>query len=387
MNTGKTPKLYGSIHDVQYLFLGVRAIMQQGAPEDLKQVIADVQREILSFNKELAEKYNLPKPRDVGLSVAEDVVSVLKSIGLLEYQDQIVKFSALGQRMASFLEGSEIKEFRNELTRLMFERFHEMREFLAFLNQSTSNEELVLPIITVELAKSVQWDPEALAGRIITSASSCLLEPLKRRLSKIELEKQIGLHITPSEGEKAQKSLESPVDQYLISALMGPLITSKRKFDVIRDLSASLFLVNSGFFKEKELSFEVVYSTSWLYPDIKTPANTFEFNDLVLADGKKLKIHEPSSESFEKEFKRIVVEEYQTLEPEFGFVEINDLRSHVCRALRISDRLFDAGIVKLCSQEPQRFGLSYSYKKVTSKRLPILIGDTLKTSYNLIRIS
>lgn len=84
MSQGKAFRLQGSIHDVQDLFLGFRAIMQLGSLADQKQVIVDVRREILSYNKELAERYNLPKPRDVGLSVAEDVVSVLKSIGLLE---------------------------------------------------------------------------------------------------------------------------------------------------------------------------------------------------------------------------------------------------------------------------------------------------------------
>ena len=386
MSQEKTFRLQGSIHDVQHLFLGFRAIMQLGSLADQKQAIVDVQREILSYNKELAERYNLPKPRDVGFSVAEDVVSVLKSIGLLEYQDHNVRLSTQGKQLASFLESSRTKEFRNELTRLILEKFPEIGEFLTFLNRSTISEELVLPKFTVELAKSVQWDPEAIADRIITSTSKCLREPSKSRLSKIELKKQLSFQRSLREGD-GDKSLESMVDRYLITRLMSPFVTSKRKYDVIRDLSTSLFLVNSGSFKEGELSLEAVYSTSWLYPDMSPPANVHEFNELILTNGKTIKIHEPSLEAFEKELRRTVVEAYRNLEPEFGFVDISDLRDHVCRVLRISDRLFDTGIVRLYGKEPQGFGLSYSFKKVTSKRLPILIGDTLKTSYNLIRIS
>jgi len=361
-------------------------MMQMKTPADQEQVVADIQKEILSFNREFAERYNLAKPRSISLSVAEDIVSALRYIGVVEYQDGMLSFSSKGTQLANFLEISQAKEFRNEITRLMLDRFPEIRDFLVFLYRSTVNEELVLPKITVELLESLDWDLQMIATRITEAASMHLKEPLRSRLSKLELQEKLNLPRSLSDSKKA-KSLETIVDQYLISKLMGPSVTSKRKYDVIRDQSNSLFLVNSGFFKEEGFSFEAVYLTSWFHPDMTIPANIREFNDLVLPNGKTIRIHEPNSDDSRMEFKKTVMEVYRKLEPEFGFVEISDIRNHVCRVLRISDRLFDAEIVRLHQEDPDRFGLSYSFRKVTSKRLPILIGDTLKRSYNLVRVS
>jgi len=385
-NQEKGLKLQGSIHDVQYLFLGVRAVLQTSTPADREEIIANVQKEILDYNREFAERYNLAKPRSVSLSVADDVVSVLKSLGIIESEDRKLRFSFSGTRLASLLENSQMKEFRNDFTRLMLDKFSELSTFLIFIHRSTMNEELVLPNISVELLDASHWDMQIVADKIIEAASRNLSETLKSRLSKSELQKKLSLAQNSLSSEK-KKSLEAIVDQYLISSLMGPAVTSKRKYDVIRDQCISLFLVNSGFFREGELSCEAVFLTSWLYPDMTTPANTREFNELYLTSGKRIRIHEPSSSAFRTEFKENLVSVYRNLEPEFGFVEVSDLRNHVCRALRVSDRLFDSEIVRLYQEEPQTFGLSYSFKKVTSKRLPILIGDTLKTSYNQIKIS
>jgi len=382
----KLLKLRGSIHDAQYLFAGIRAILLLKDPSEKGEVIAGVRKEISDYNREFAEKYNLGKPRSIGPSLANDVVTILKALDIVELEKKKIRFSPLGEHLAFLLENSQTKGFRNEMTKLMVNKFSQLSSFLTSLYRLTINGELVLPKVTPKLLEISKGDTMTMADRMIEVASRNLTETHKSRLSSLDLQKKLRLHIEMTKGKKI-KSLEVAAHRYLISNLMGPEIANKRTYDIIRDQCVSLFLVNSGYLEKEDTHCEVVYLTSWLYPDMMPPSNINEFNDIDLGDGRQIRIHEPSSPGFKVKFSETVSETFRNLQPEFGFVKISDLRNEVCKKLRISDRFFDSEIVTLHQQNPQKFSLSYSFEKVTSKKLPILVGDTLKTIYNLIRIA
>ena len=378
-------KLRGSVHDVQYLFAGIRAILLLKSSADKEEVIASVRNEISEYNREFAEKYNLSKPRSIGPSLANDVIAILKSLGIVEVEEQRLRFSPLGRHLASLLENSQTREFRNEIAKLMLSKFSQLRSFLVNLYLKTTDGELSLPKVTAELLEVCKGDAKIMAEKIIEAVSTNLTEIAGSKLSSFELQKRLGSCLQAIKGKEI-KSLEVAADQYLISNLMGPEITSERTYDIVRDQCTSMFLVNYGYFREGVLYSEVVYLTSWLYPEMIPPSNIDEFTDLDLGDDKRIRIHEPSSLAFKARFEEAVSKAYRNERPQFEFVKVSTLRKHVCRNLRISDRLFDSGIVELHQENPDRFSLSYSFEKVTAKRLPILLGDTVKTTYNLIHI-
>jgi hypothetical protein len=382
----KSLKLRGSIHDVQYLFAGIRALLLLKTPAGKETFIASVRKEISDYNRQLADRYTLGKPRSIGSLLAYDVIADLKALGVVELVNNKWDFSLVGKHLVSLLENSRTKEFRNEITKLMVSRFPQLASFLMALYELTTSEELVLPRVTAELFNYVSArNMRVMANSIVGVASTNLSEDSKLKLSAFELEKRLNMAFEKAKGDKI-RSLGVEADQYLVSRLFGPNINSKRTYDIVRDLCTSLFLVNYGYFKKGDMYSEIVYLTSWLYPSMRTPSDIHGFNEINLEDGRRILIHDPFGEAFKTKFAEAVKRAYATQPHEFGFVRISNLRNQVCKDLRISDRLFDSEIVEIYEENPQKFSLSYSFEKVTSKRLPILIGDTLKTMYNLISI-
>jgi len=381
----KSLRLRGSIHDVRYLFTGIRAVLLSEFPMPKEEIVENVRKEVLEYNQSTAEKYNLSKPRSIGYRLAFDIVTELRGLNMLEFKQGKYKFSQLGEYVASLLKDGKVNEFRNEMTKLIVEGFSQLPSFLMELYNKTNTGELVLPKVDARLFNEIcGQDTTIMAERIIDHASIGLHPWVTSKLDINELQRKLDPCLEKTKGQI--KSLVVEVDRYLISKLFGPSITSRRLFDVIRDMCESLFLVNFGTFHDRGLTSEIIYLISWIIPEMKTPDDVSQFTEIHSKNGRKILIHNPSGPTFHKRFAETVTEVYNDLPSQFGFIGISNLRDHVCKDLRIHDRLFDSEIMKLHEEKPQKFGLSYSFERTTSKRLPIVIGDKVKTIYNLISI-
>ena len=198
-----------------------------------------------------------------------------------------------------------------------------------------------------------------------------------------ELNQCLNLHV-----EDAGRKMKTRIDQYFVSHLFGPDITNRRTYDVVRDMCASLLLVNHGLFKEDDLNTEVVYLTSWLVPPMRIPSTVSEVSELALNLQNKLLISSPSSLEFRNKLIRTFLEVYRSLSPEavLGFIKIYDLRNGVCRKLRIPDRVFDQEFKTIYKQHTEGFSLDYAFEIFTSKKLPIVMEKPIRGIYNLIRL-
>lgn len=381
----------GSIHDVQYLFAGIRSLLIRNGTIDEKNYVEILKDEIMKYNNRIAEKYNLRKPREIGDKAIKDVINELKGLNIIILLNGNFQFTETGNYLATLMRDGRLEEFRMLLTKLMLNRYHQLRFFLKRIYElSGGYGEIVIPRVSSRLFyEKYRGDVEAFSKYIIQRTSKSLLEEFRSKLSSAELTQKLRQRIKTYNTKVILRKIQVQAEQYLVSHMFEPYILNKRTYDVARDLCASLFLVNFGLVEEDGLPVEVVYLISWLKPFMKVPSTVTEVSEIELDDKNMLIINSPGSVDFRKKMIKAIIEGYDLLlyKAVLRFVRIYDLRNVVCRKLRISDRVFDEEFVRIYEEFQEGFSWDYAFETFTSKKMPMVLGKPIGGVYNLVKIN
>lgn len=338
-------KIY-TIHEVRYFYLGLAALGRRDGSVSDDRVDAVIRDELNHFNSLRNRKYNLREREFSFQQTPRWILYELREYGLVTVRGRGAEkqwaLTAEGQRFYEMLKNPANRlRLREEFAVLMLNTFPVFREFLTTLASSPHNGIAGVPLLsrydfdhfsaaehaaTVERAISLTDD--LLRSRFRMDDS--LLDALREALST-------AMAAQAAEGKTLGLIIENEVHRFFIHHFFGNLLTSKTRYDLVRNRSSFLGLVN--YFREgrRGASVEIIYPVARLSDH---EMNESGWHCLPLQTGYLL-LRAPMWNDFAPTFLDSLQRACSAVRRSIGYAEIADVRDRICFELRLPDHIFD----------------------------------------------
>jgi len=378
-------KLTSDIHDINYLIVGLATFLEQREGITRTDLVAEVARAVNARVIQRALKYNLASPRHVGEQYCKKVIGELEKLGLINKVRMRHILTEDGAHALDLLVSKQTEELRRIFLQLMLRTYNQIEELLCRIYHLSPSGQIALPVISAEILKFYQLDTLLLSRRCYEILTYYLPQTQQAPNSMIDELNQVMSDRGPN-SQKSASLAQSVVDKYMLSLLFSDIVTNKRSFDVILSRCQFLELANSAPTALDGFPCIIIYLTSYISPPMSQPEYLVGGSEIELSLDKKVVINQVKydSEGLSR-FREALKQSYLHNKLDFGYARIADLRTETCRYLRISDRQFDALLLRQYRAEPGTISLDYSFERLTAKASAIALDDEGAALYNLAR--
>lgn len=377
----------GQVHDISYLIV---ALSTFDSLQDVKSNSALLQEAKAAINEWVANKalrYGLPRPRPIGDSYCRDIITELRTLGLLSLERKNYQLTGEGYEMLALARSGKTESLRHRLTVLMLTAYHQLSDILQKIYLASPSGEVLTPNLSNSLIRAyIGKGPElaSICAEVVRHVATHIAEDLTTMTSRLdEL-------LSPSApvSEKLVHSAQTAVDKYILSTVFGGLTHSRRSLDVIVSRCTSLELVNTASMTVNVVPCRLIYLTACILPPMSQPSYITGGDEVFLPSGVRVLINRIAlNDHGLNTFAMLMKDAYLRRRLDFGQARIADVRADVCHQLRISDPQFNGLIMELRRREPDKISLNYSFEKITMKSRSIIIDEEKAAVYNLMRIN
>jgi hypothetical protein len=188
-----------------------------------------------------------------------------------------------------------------------------------------------------------------------------------------------------STDRKIASRIKNVVQQLVLEEATEGIVSKMAIYRTLRDRLASAGAINGRIkvIESPTIALETLYSC------LNIGAPTSDVTDWIQLDVPRspepIFVHEPEPEQIAGRLLDELRKTATSLMPRAGYYRIYELRDRICETLRISQGVFDSGLLCLYRSKQGEISLGVDYETITAKRLPLEVRDRGRSEFfNLV---
>jgi hypothetical protein len=353
----------GSVHDIKYLYAVIQGIGRKGGKVKSDRTgIEYFGRLVNEYNYAKSSKFGFSlRPREVNQKLISHVVTELIYLKLIRKEDKSWVLTGEGEEVASFIENQNSRALKTYFTKLLFDSYKVFEYFVGKIKDVSNGDGVPIPSLSASAFDRCNGEFKCIADKYVEIGNGSCSGMNVRNEKLHQLIDTEELALIDQRTEKIKK-LQAILEKFFVTEAFGPMIQNRRAYDFVRSRTTSMEITNYAIFQFDEFPAEVTY---------------------LVSD------KEQALDETDHELKESIVKTYSLKKDAFGYVKVADMRDHVCRELRIPDRVFDENVKRIYRQEPHWLSFTYSGAddRITEKRLPIVLEKPMRELFTLMKIN